>query len=45
MYTRGVPSDREIGAAYGFEWAERFRYVGLEASRLEEYVAKNAVSI
>ena len=45
MYTRGVPSDREMGAAYGFEWAERFRYVGPERSRLDEYVAKNAVGV
>ena len=45
MYTRGVPSDREIGTAYGLEWAERFRYVGPEPSRLEEYVAKHAVSV
>jgi LmbE family N-acetylglucosaminyl deacetylase len=45
MYTRGVPSDREIGAPYGFQWAERFRYIGPNPSRLDEYVKQHAVSL
>ncbi|MBS1800066.1 MAG: PIG-L family deacetylase [Acidobacteria bacterium] len=45
MHTRGVPSDKEIGAPYGFAWAERFRYVGPNPSRMEEYIAKNAVTL
>lgn len=45
MYARGVPSDREIGAPYGFQWAERFRYVGPNPSRLDQYIAQHAVSL
>jgi LmbE family N-acetylglucosaminyl deacetylase len=45
MHTRGVPSDKEIGAPYGFAWAERFRYVGPNPSTIEDYVAKHAVSL
>ena len=45
MHTRGVMSDRELGAAYGFAWAERFRYIGPNRSRLDEYIAKNAVKV
>ncbi|MBS1821650.1 MAG: PIG-L family deacetylase [Acidobacteria bacterium] len=45
MHTRGVPSDKEIGAPYGFAWAERFRYVGPSPSHMEEYIAKNAVAL
>jgi LmbE family N-acetylglucosaminyl deacetylase len=45
MYTRGVPSDREIGKPYGFQWAERFRYVGPNPSRLDQYIAQHAVSL
>ena len=36
---RGVPSDREAGRAYGFEWAEPFHYIGPHASRLEKYIS------
>ena len=35
---RGVPSDREVGKAFGLEWAERFHYIGPRESRLEEYI-------
>lgn len=35
---RGVPSDREVGKAYGLEWAERFHYIGPRESRLDEYI-------
>jgi hypothetical protein len=45
MHTRGVPSDKEIGAPYGFAWAERFRYVGPNPSRLDDYITKNAVAL
>ena len=45
MHARGVPSDKEIGAPYGFAWAERFRYVGPNPSRMEEYIAKHAVAL
>jgi LmbE family N-acetylglucosaminyl deacetylase len=45
MYTRGVPSDREIGQPYGLEWAERFRYVGPTPSRLDEYIAQHAIAL
>ncbi|HLI34015.1 MAG TPA: PIG-L family deacetylase [Terriglobia bacterium] len=45
LYQRGVPSDREIGAPYGLEWAERFHYVGLPESRLESYISKHAVAL
>lgn len=45
MHARSVPSDREIGAPYGFQWAERFRYVGPNPSVIEDYVAKHAVAL
>lgn len=45
LYQRAVPSDKEVGAPYGFEWAERFRYIGPYESRLEGYISKNAVAI
>jgi LmbE family N-acetylglucosaminyl deacetylase len=35
---RGVPSDREVGKAYGLEWAERYHYIGPGVSKLEEYI-------
>lgn len=35
---RGVPSDKEVGKAFGLEWAERFHYVGPRESKLEEYI-------
>lgn len=40
---RGVPSDREVGRPHGLEWAEAFHYIGPAASRLEQYIADNAV--
>src|SRR5579883_2564472 len=45
LYQRGVPSDREIGAAYGLEWAERFHYVGPVESRLQQYISKHAIAL
>lgn len=39
---RGVPSDREIGKAFGLEWAERFHYIGPEDSQLAKYIEENA---
>ncbi|HTH53460.1 MAG TPA: PIG-L family deacetylase [Edaphobacter sp.] len=45
MYTRGVPSDREVGAMYGLSWAERFRYVGPSRSRLEDYIKRHSVPL
>ncbi len=38
---RGVPSDKEIGKMYGFEWGERFHYIGKQETRLEEYINSN----
>lgn len=35
---RGVPSDKEVGKAYGLEWAERFHYIGPRESKLNEYI-------
>ncbi len=45
LHQRGVLSDKEVGAPYGFEWAERFRYIGSYESRLEDYISKSAVPI
>ena len=42
---RGVPSDRELGRRYGLEWAEGFHYIGPGGSRLEQYIAENAVAL
>lgn len=39
---RGVPSDKEIGKEHGFEWAERFHYIGPRESKLEEYIKSEA---
>jgi LmbE family N-acetylglucosaminyl deacetylase len=41
---RGVPSDRIIGKKYGLGWAEKFRYIGPPASKVDEYILKNAVA-
>jgi hypothetical protein len=38
---RGVPSDKEVGNAFGLEWAERFHHVGPRESKLEEYIKSN----
>lgn len=35
---RGVPSDKEVGASYGLEWAERFHYIGPKESKLTAYI-------
>jgi LmbE family N-acetylglucosaminyl deacetylase len=40
---RGVPSDKEVGAPYGFEWAERFHYIGPRESQLDAYIKEHAV--
>jgi len=42
---RGVPSDRELGRRYGVDWAEGFHYIGRPESRLEQYIAENAVAL
>ncbi|MCB0629648.1 MAG: PIG-L family deacetylase [Saprospiraceae bacterium] len=39
---RGVPSDREVGEAFGLEWAERFHYIGPDESKLDNYIAEQA---
>jgi len=39
---RGVPSDKEVGKPYQLEWAERFHYIGPEASALTKYIDENA---
>jgi LmbE family N-acetylglucosaminyl deacetylase len=41
---RGVTSDRIVAKKYGLEWAERFRYIGLSRSRVEEYVLQHVVA-
>jgi len=41
---RGVPSDKEVGAPYGFEWAERFHYIGPAESQLDAYISEHAVN-
>jgi LmbE family N-acetylglucosaminyl deacetylase len=43
-HQRGVPSDREVGGAYGLEWAERFHYIGPIESRLEAYIKERSVA-
>ena len=40
---RGVPSDRETGKPYDLQWAERFHYIGPEESKLDAYIAENAI--
>jgi len=42
---RGVPSDRELGRRYGLDWAEGFHYIGPPVSKLEQYIAENAVGL
>jgi len=42
---RGVPSDRELGRLHGIEWAEGFHYIGRPVSKLEQYIAENAVAL
>jgi LmbE family N-acetylglucosaminyl deacetylase len=39
---RGVPSDKEVGAPYQVEWAERFHYFGPENSMVSKYISENA---
>ncbi len=39
---RGVPSDREVGMAYGLKWAERFHYINVESSQISDYIDKHA---
>ena len=42
---RGVESDRERGARHGMEWAEAFHHVARAESRLDRYIAENAVPV
>ena len=44
-FLRSVPSDREVGRSYGFEWAEAFHYIGPVESMLDHYVAEHAVPL
>jgi LmbE family N-acetylglucosaminyl deacetylase len=37
--------DRELGRKYGVEYAEQFHYIGPSASRVEDYIKKNAVPL
>jgi LmbE family N-acetylglucosaminyl deacetylase len=37
--------DRELGKKYGVEYAEQFHYIGPPASRVEDYIKKNAVPL
>lgn len=41
---RGVPSDREVGEAFGLQWAERFHYIGPQESKLATYIDENVRS-
>jgi LmbE family N-acetylglucosaminyl deacetylase len=43
-HLRGVPSDKEVGRAYGLEWAEAFHYIGPTESRLDQYLSEHAVN-
>jgi hypothetical protein len=38
---RGIPSDKEVGAPYQLEWAERFHYIGGENSMLPKYIGEH----
>ncbi|MEX2231144.1 MAG: PIG-L family deacetylase [Cyclobacteriaceae bacterium] len=38
---RGILSDKEIGAPYQLEWAERFHYIGGENSMLPKYISEH----
>lgn len=40
---RGVPSDRKTGEEHQLGWAERFHYIGSEASILPGYITENGV--
>lgn len=40
-----LAKDREMGRRYGLEYAEAFHYIGPRASRVEEYVRRNAVPL
>lgn len=42
---RLTPSDRQVGAPFGLEWAERYHYQGPIPSRLEAYIEKHAVRV
>ncbi|MBI3682598.1 MAG: PIG-L family deacetylase [Acidobacteria bacterium] len=47
QYTKyfALSRDRARGQAHGLGWAEYFHYIGPEPSDVDEYVAKNAVSL
>ena len=42
---RLTPSDRQVGAPFGLEWAERYHYRGPIPSKLDGYIEKNAVRV
>jgi len=42
---RGVPSDREVGQAYGLDWAERFHYIGRSDDVLGRYIEEHAQTV
>jgi LmbE family N-acetylglucosaminyl deacetylase len=42
---RGVPSDRGLGQRFGLEWAEAFHHVGPTPTRLDQFIAENAVPL
>ena len=47
QYTKyfALSRDRARGEAHNLAWAEYFHYIGPEPSDVDEYVAKNAVSL
>ena len=40
-----LDNDRELGRQYGVDYAEKFHYIGPASSKLNDYIARNAVSI
>lgn len=40
-----LANDRELGREYGVDYAEKFHYIGPESSKLNDYIARNAVSV
>ena len=40
-----LANDRDLGREFGVDYAEKFHYIGPEASKLTDYIARNAVSI
>lgn len=37
--------DRQIGEAFGLQWAEQYHYIGPQADQVQEYVRRHAVKL